>query len=1264
MSKENAQAASQLMSSTNSSSGVNYVGTKRNNNRYQNQRGSQKVNQSSGHGSKVSSKSYSANSSSSSVVCSRCTRRGHSSSKCNTKCYLCNQFGHIKAKCPNGGKKRTGLHGVDEDGADSSQTQQPVQSHNNVSDDLYLFHVETSKCNSPNDALLESTSFENPTNLSSCMKINDNNINNSENCTKFNSGKPILNVLIENKALNMELDTGAVASCISLEQFNSLGFTCNVAPVNKSFRVANGHTVNCVGIADVQVKFRGSVYSLKLHLIDSRFPVLLGRDWIRKIFGDDWLENLVSNSVHQLKGEQRDREAFIQSIKTSPVFSPGLGLVKEFKASLDLKPESRAKFCKARPIPYSLKERVGSEIDRMEAAGILCKVDHSDYASPVVPIVKPDKSIRICGDYKSTVNPNLDTKVYPLPVVEDCFSEMVGGKLFSKVDIKQAYNNIELREQDQIITTINTHKGLYKWTRLPYGISSSSAIFQSVMDQVLQGIPGCVCRVDDILITGRDDAEHMARLREVIHRLEKAGFKCKLDKSKFMEPMVVYIGYEVSEVGVRPCQSKVETIQKAPYPTNLPELISFLGGVNYYARYIPNLSTLCEPLNQLRTKDWKFGSEEKQAFDKLRSILSSSQVLTFYDPNLPLQVASDASSFGLGAVLSHILPSGEERPVEFVSRTLSKTERNYSQIEKEALSIIWAVKRWHRYLYARKFTLYTDHKPLLFIFHQHKQVPEMSISRIQRWALALACYEYEIKFRATDKHSNADVCSRFPLKTVEDEYWGSMSMSNDGVYSLFDLEDKVLLNSSMISHLTKTDQVLAKVLYFTLHGWPAEKGDLEAKKSGSQGHASLKPFYQRRADISTEQGCLLWGSRVIIPEKLQASILDLLHCTHMGMSSTKALARGYVWFPGLDQEIERLVKSCETCQLQQKNPEKAVPHPWTHPKGPWERIHIDFCQFHNIQWLIVIDAFSKWLEVARMGKDTTSRKLINVLRTIFSRLGLPLVLVSDNGPQLVSTEFEEWLTKNSIHHITTPTYSPASNGFAESLVGKFKTAMTKMLQDNSDILTCLSNWLMMYRNTPQSSTGLSPSEHLYGRKTRTALSIINPLSNHSKVKVSHLKQEQKAIESPVRTLEVGQQVLYRDILSKEWCKGIITALEGSKIYRIKCSGTGTEVRKVIDQVVPYIPQYDGPRERVPSRLDSEVEKDAAANLYTEPLHDKPVLPPSLDSNSRDLTPDAGKLIADNNSGHSALVSDQIIASKPKRSVKPPDRLVYSKLGGD
>ncbi len=1096
------------------------------------------------------------------------------------------------------------------------------------------------------------------------------------------SEKPLLNVCINGSLVPMELDTGAAVSCISKNHLDSLKLNCRLEPSSRNLNVANGESVQAVSIAKVDVKFRDSTHELILHVIDGKFPTLFGREWIRAFFGDSWLSKLVGDTVYQLKVRANEREQFVAAVKQSKVFEPGVGLVKGYEAALDLKLDSKPKFCKARPVPFALKDKVAETLDKGEADGILERVDFSEFASPAVPVLKDDLTVRVCGDYKSTLNPCIDTKVYPLPTVEDCFSEMIGGDLFSKIDIKQAYNNIPLRASDRSLTTMNTHKGLYQWTRLPYGVSSSSAIFQSIMDRVLVGLKGVVCRVDDILITAPTDELHMSRVREVIKRLENAGFKCKLEKTEFMQESVIYLGHRVSREGIHPCQNKVETLISAPYPKNQSELISFLGAINYYSRYLPNLATLIEPLNALRGQKatWKFGPEEKASFDKLKALLASDQVLAFYDPKLPIKIDTDASPVGLGVVMSHVYQDGSEKPVEFHSRTLTEAERKYSQIEKEALAIVWGVQKLHRYVYARPFSLVTDHKPLLFLFHEHKRIPEMAISRIQRWAIILASYQYSIQYRSTEKHYNADVCSRFPLKQsthdpVEVEINDVASVS---VFSL--CEDMPLLNSTLIARYTRTDPILSKVMMYVQEGWPQNFG----KKSGNvsdekketsdtmnkydqrkeSGNVSeekketsdtMNQYYQRRFELSVEQNCLLWGARVVIPGKLRENILDLLHCTHLGSCSMKALGRGYVWWPNMNEEIERVARGCQTCQLNQPSPAKAVPHPWTAPTAPWERIHLDFCLFNGCNWLVVIDAYSKWVEVVNMRDNTKAGNLIRKLREIFSRMGLPLVCVSDNGSQLVSQEVELFLTRNGIKHITIAYYKAQSNGAAEVLVKTFKSAMKKMMETNKDLDHCLNSWLLLHRNTPHSSTGVSPTVLMFGRKTRTMLSLVNPLSCKSKVQTDHLKKEQAVLNSRERSFQEGDKVLYRDGRNQSWEPGTVRAKNGSIMYDIDTESAGVQ-RKHLDQLAARYEASQG------SLLveGTAVERSAVESQHFEPSLPSPdkVVVAQKSDNLSEIVPKARPVECE-------------VINKPKpvavrsssRKVKPIERTNYSKLGG-
>lgn len=312
----------------------------------------------------------------------------------------------------------------------------------------------------------------------------------------------------------------------------------------------------------------------------------------------------------------------------------------------------------------------------------------------------------------------------------------------SKLNLSQAYQQLLLEEESKKYTTINTHQGLYRYNRLPYSIALAPALFQKTMDTILQGIPRVFCYLDDILVTGVDDAEHVKNLEEVFRRLKHHGLCLKQAKCEFMQSAIDYLGYRIDAHSLHAIPYKLEAITHASEPQNVVQLRSFLGLLNYYGKFIPNLATPIHPLNQLLHEDvtWKWDSECAQAFAMAKQVLTSSKVLVHYDPTLPITLAGDASAYGIGAVISHTLPDGTEHPIAFASRTLTSSEDNYAQPEKEALSLVFGIKQFHQYLYEQNFTLVTDHKPLLAILGPKKDVPSLAAARIA----ALGCTSFSV----------------------------------------------------------------------------------------------------------------------------------------------------------------------------------------------------------------------------------------------------------------------------------------------------------------------------------------------------------------------------------------------------------------------------------------------------------------------------------------------------------------------------------------
>ncbi|KII63511.1 Transposon Tf2-8 polyprotein [Thelohanellus kitauei] len=375
-----------------------------------------------------------------------------------------------------------------------------------------------------------------------------------------------------------------------------------------------------------------------------------------------------------------------------------------------------------RPVPLAIKESVENEIQRLVHDGVLEGVDPTTtpitWASPIVVAKKSNGNLRICGDFRVTINPYLKKNNYPLPLFEELTAKLSGGIRFTVIDLKDAYLQMEVDEDSRELLVIATHLGYFRYTRLPFGVSVAPALFQNAMDVLLHDLPHVSCFLDDIIITGKDDTEHLSNVEKVLSRLEKIGLTTQRSKCKFLQESITYLGHKIDKDGIHPNKSSVQCLLDMPALTNTKELKSWLGSVNFYTRFIPMLQPITSGLYNLLRKDtqWKWARDEQKCFAHVKEKLSSCSWLTHYDPKLPLIMDTDASSQGIGAVLLQVNKDGNEYPVSFTSRILSPCEKKYSTIEREALAIVYGLKKFNQYLYGRHFMIRTDHKPLEHLF--------------------------------------------------------------------------------------------------------------------------------------------------------------------------------------------------------------------------------------------------------------------------------------------------------------------------------------------------------------------------------------------------------------------------------------------------------------------------------------------------------------------------------------------------------------------
>ena len=460
-----------------------------------------------------------------------------------------------------------------------------------------------------------------------------------------------VHVEVDNCSVPMEVDTGASVSIMSEATYHKLWPRRGLSAANIRLQTYSKEPIAVVGSTDVQVSYEGQTAQLPLVVVKGAGHTLMGRNWLSRI-------RLNWSKIHHTSSPGLSELLN----KYDEIFKEGLGTFRDYEAKLEVSPEATPRFCKARTLPYSMRQKVEEELTRLEEEGTLEPVDYSDWAAPIVAVVKSDQ------------------------------------KTFTKLDLSQAYQQLKLDTESRKYVVINTHKGLFRYTRLPFSISSAPGIFQKDMESLLHGIAHFTVYID-ILITGETESDHMQSLEEVLKCLVKAGLRVKKHKCKFMAPSVAYLGYVIDAEGLHPLPDKLQAVQQAPTPRSVTELKSCFGLLTYYGKFLPNLATHLAPLYKLLGKNvkLKWTSRQDKAFRESKELLTSSQLLVHFDPKLPLLLACDASAYGIGALLAHKMPDGSEKPIGYASRMLNSAERNYSQLEKKGASCVFGVKRFYSY---------------------------------------------------------------------------------------------------------------------------------------------------------------------------------------------------------------------------------------------------------------------------------------------------------------------------------------------------------------------------------------------------------------------------------------------------------------------------------------------------------------------------------------------------------------------------------------
>lgn len=1050
--------------------------------------------------------------------------------------------------------------------------------------------------------------------------------------------------------IQLQLDTASDLTLISRKTWEQIKQP-TLTPFELIANDANGNKIDILGSFEAAVTINRKCKQTKIAV--SQAPLnLLGLDLLHHFELLDKPINQLCLAVEAIPTASAIEKQLKEDCPQA--FRSNLGKCKN-PIKLFITPQAKPAFIPARNVAFALRSRVEEELSRLEADGIITPINYSRWAAPIVVVKKASGKLRICADYSTGLNDQLQDHCYPIPVIEDIYAAIGSRRYYSIIDVRDAYFQVEVEESCREYLTINTHRGLYSFNRLPQGIKPAAQIFQQLMETIIGKMPQVFPYIDDIILASDDQEEHIQLIKGVVKKLHEAGFSLSLEKCQFFRSELKCLGFIISQDGLKPDPDAVAAIREMPAPTNLSELRSLLGSINFYQRFVKNMANIRAPLDALLKKDAIFiwSPECDSAFAKFKDIRMTAQ-LCHYSPDLPLVVASDASMSGIGATLMHRFPDGNLKTIKCESRSLAPAEKNYSQIEKEALGIVWAVEKFHKFVFGRRFSLQTDHRPLLTIYGGKKGVSAHTSNRLVRWGLKLNAYDFDISYVNTTKFGYVDVLSRLIPKTdMKEDLLVAATRTVEEVRVLQSTIDHLPLSFEDIRKATLTDPTLMEASKFVANGWPDQELTWE-----------LTELRKRRNDLSIIKEVIIFQDRIVIPLSLQQAVLDSLHEAHAGINATKMLARSYVYWPGLDTEIERLIKSCEHCLKVENAPTKNLLHSWPKCDGPWQRVHIDYAQKDGRNFFVLVDSFTKYPEII-MTTTTTSSKTITMLREIFARHGLPKTLVSDNGPQFKSESFELFMRECGVEHLTIAPYHPNSNGQAERFVQTLKRALEKMHSLPTDL--ALSKFLLQYRSLPNQHTpgGVSPSEALFGRQIRTKLDLLKP-NIHGPTKRDEEMEEQYNRHHGARNrrFKRDERVKFRaqHIRGHKWETGVVLENIGGTMYNVLLDQSGKLIRAHTDQLTS-IPD-PSPLNQASQNIDLNllldtfdlppiVDEETSAGDNDEPVNNEEI-PDSDDEDEETLTNGEDDEFSDESEDTIITISDGSFHSINGASPRTPE----------
>ena len=830
--------------------------------------------------------------------------------------------------------------------------------------------------------------------------------------------------------------------------------------------------------------------------------------------------------------------------------------------------------------PENAKQIISNMLGEMQDKGII-EPSNAAWLSPIVLVNKPNGSKRMCLDFRR-VNQHLAADIHPLPRLDDLVNTASGHKFYATLDLKDAYFQITLDEESRDLTTFSDGVTLYRFCRLPFGLSCAPAIFTRKIVEILTPLlkKGWMRNyLDDLILFANTYEELVERLEQTFQLLEGCGIKLNLDKCELVKTKVKFLGHIVSESGSQPDPKNVQAIDEMEPPKKVKEVRRFVGMASFYRKYVPNFSQLVSPLTALTKNNipFQWSDECQQAFVTVKAKLKQSPTLVKYCPELPLTLVTDASDDCVGGVLHQTQPNGDVNPLGYFSKKLTKSECNYSVTDKEALGIVLACRHFHHFLWGHRFEVQTDHQPLTAIFRTKTKCP-----RVTRWCLEMREYNFDIKYLKGKHNVVADQLSR-PVR-----------------YLTYEPEEKMLgISKDELVQRQRSEPVWAELVEF-LKG-----GRLPQKKIPGNvlSQFELKDellYYVRNVHDQSVKFCL------VVPRSLVKVALSQIHDDkgHFGRFKTIKAAENLYYWPSLRIDCIEYLNQCHSCtQFKAPSGLNQVYQELPPVNTPLKRIAIDLTDMHqghdgNRYILTIIDHFSRFVKFFPL-RNKCATSIIERLEKYVGDFGDPEAILLDNALEFTGSEMRKWADqKNITLHYTTP-YHPQGNAIIERMHRTLKTVLAQLCGGYPLCWpTLLRKCQTMMNEAVHSATGVTPYYAFYGRHPYRGSSQMPHIENDDQdsvalrevIKNASLKSQRhyRAVANRKRKKEVVGKKALVWVRSEKTIPGTCTKLNPKWIgpyrvvevlnegvaYVVENVFTGQQLQRAAEKIRPYVGESD------------------------------------------------------------------------------------------